>query len=633
MSKSPPRDDDFSLDTQPSGPPSSGPPAYVFPPGSDKLEGEALIAISPKDLAWTHRSGASLADALIMMVDDEELNIEMTQAFLQEAGYVNFTSQSDSRRAIDRMRERPPAVLLLDLSMPHVSGMDILDSMRADRQLRHIPVIVLTSTIEPQVKLQALAAGAMDFLSKPVDPSELALRLRNTLSASAYRDFLAQHDPLTGLPNRVAYRKFATEVLDRSSRSGQPGALVHVGVDKLGPLNDALGRSIGDQILQRLAKRLASSVETEVGGELSTSIHQPALFRFDGDEFAVVLPHVESQALAAGFISKVLEEATISFNRAGIDVFATCSVGIAMFPHDGAEAGDLMNKASLAMKKAKEGGSNNYGFFSPTINDAAAKRLNVAAELRRAFAHQQIDLRLEPRLDAGTSRVVAAEAVLFWQRSEGAPIFGDELLDLAGATDVGRALAEWSIEQVLKVVENWRRKGVECVPVRMAISIEQISAVEVLELMRGALKYGHEAKFFILEWQHMPAPEAMRQRELEAITELARLGFATALGRFGHGESSLAWLGRLPLSQVRLDAMLLRDFERGPKFALLFEAAIAFIQRLGMTCVVSGVTNLQQLVVLRRAGAAQYQGPVVDQPLTANAFAFKRLVMKSKPII
>ncbi|MRD45841.1 EAL domain-containing protein [Caenimonas koreensis DSM 17982] len=620
-------------DAPESGSTPSNPPAYVFPQGSSKLDDDALLAVSPREMGETHRSAASLADSLIMMVDDEELNIEMTQAFLQEAGYVNFTSQSDSRRAIERLRERPPAVLLLDLSMPHVSGMDILDQMRGDKQLRHIPVIVLTSTIEPHVKLQALAAGAMDFLSKPVDPSELALRLRNTLAASAYRDFLAQHDPLTGLPNRVAYAKFAADVLQASLRARQSGALVHVGVDKLGPINDALGRSVGDLILQRLSKRLASSVSTEVGGELGTRLHQPSLFRFDGDEFAIVLPHVESQELVADFISKVLEDAAVAFSRGGQDVFATCSIGISMFPHDGSEATDLMSKASAAMRKAKEGGSNSYEFFSAKINEAAAQKLNVAAELRRAFARQQVDLRFEARLDANTGRIVAAEPVLYWLHPSGRAIYGDELLDLAGATDAGHMLAEWAVEQVLHTLEVWRKTGVEAVPVRVSLSLAQISAADVLELVRRSVKHGLDPKRFILEWQQLPALEDVRPRELQAMKDLAQMGFPMALGRFGHGQTSLAWLAQLPLSEVRLDATMLRDIDRDPKLAALLESTIGFVNSLGLVCVVSGVTSLQQLVVLRRAGATRYQGPVVDQPLKPSDFAFKRLVVKPRPTI
>ncbi|RYF32562.1 MAG: response regulator, partial [Comamonadaceae bacterium] len=310
-SSNPPSSGRYELDTEMSSQPT------VFAPGEDKLTEHELRALSPQQMLWRHRSVNSLSEALIMMVDDELLNIEMTQAFLMEAGYKHFVETQDPEQAIPMMRQRQPGVLLLDLSMPKISGLDILAMLRADPKLRHVPVIVLTSSIDPQVKLKALSLGAMDFLSKPVDPSELGLRIRNTLAANAYRDYLGAHDALTGLPNKQRYRRAAAEVLVQAAANGVEGAFLHIGVDALGRINDALGRVVGDQLLQRVAKRLASCVQTEAHGELSSEQHNPTLYRFDGDEFAVIVPYMEGIHSAAAFINRLLEEATISFHRSG----------------------------------------------------------------------------------------------------------------------------------------------------------------------------------------------------------------------------------------------------------------------------------------------------------------------------
>ncbi|NNU42827.1 response regulator [Ramlibacter montanisoli] len=318
----------------------------VFAPGEDRLTEKELRALSPQDVLWRHRSVAGLSDALIMMVDDEMLNIEMTQAFLVEAGYRHFVQTDRPEQALAMLRKQLPGVLLLDLSMPRVSGLEILSSMRDDPVLRHVPVIVLTSSTDPQTKLKALAMGAMDFLSKPVDPSELGLRIRNTLAASAYREYLGQHDSLTALPNKQRYRKEVADVLAAAQKDGYDGALLHVGVDALGRINDALGRTVGDQLMQRIAKRLASCVQTESGGELSSEQHNPMLYRFDGDEFAIVVPYMEGVHSAAAFINKLLEDATVSFQRSGApELFVTCSVGVSVFPTDGMDPDLLIRNA------------------------------------------------------------------------------------------------------------------------------------------------------------------------------------------------------------------------------------------------------------------------------------------------
>ena len=259
-------------------------PNTVFMPGDDRLADRRMGAVTPEEMVWGHESLAGLTDATIMMVDDEQLNIDMTEAFLQDAGYRLFVSTTRSEDAIELMRGQPPSLLLLDLSMPKVNGMEILKIMRDDAVLRHVPAIVLTSTHDPEVKLQALSLGAMDFLSKPVDPSELALRIRNTLAATVYRDYLAQHDPLTALPNKLRYKEALKAALLRTAKRKTKGALIHIGVDQLASVNDAMGRAVGDQLMQRISKRLSSCVEAEGAAALGKPEDRPTLYRFDGDE-------------------------------------------------------------------------------------------------------------------------------------------------------------------------------------------------------------------------------------------------------------------------------------------------------------------------------------------------------------
>ncbi|MFL6694213.1 MAG: response regulator, partial [Ramlibacter sp.] len=201
--------------------PDAGKQPVVFAPGDERVSGQELRSFSRTQALTRERSHGGLSTALIMMVDDEMLNIKLTKAFLGEAGYREFVHTDQPEQALAVMRSRVPALLLLDLGMPRMSGIDILEVVRADPLLRHVPVIVLTGSVDPQLKLQALALGAMDFLSKPVDPSELGLRIRNTLAASAYRDYLASHDVLTELPNKQRYRTDAAGVIADAIAAGE----------------------------------------------------------------------------------------------------------------------------------------------------------------------------------------------------------------------------------------------------------------------------------------------------------------------------------------------------------------------------------------------------------------------------
>lgn len=613
-----------------SGPVSTQP--TIFAPGEDKLTQNELRALSPQEMIWRHRSVTGLSDALIMMVDDEMLNIEMTQAFLTEAGYKQFIHTDDPEQAIAMMRREMPGVLLLDLSMPKVSGIDILSQMREDSTLRHVPAIVLTSSTDPQVKLKALALGAMDFLSKPVDPSELGLRIRNTLAASAYREYLGQHDSLTALPNKLRYRKDAAEMLRQSGAADGKGAFLHVGVDGLGRINDALGRVVGDQLLQRVAKRLASCVQTEAHGELASEQHNPTLYRFDGDEFAIIIPYMDGVHTAASFINKLLDDATVNFQRPGApEVFVTCSIGVSVFPSDGKEADVLMRNAGLALRHAKQAGPHRYEFFSPQFNAQALSRLDLGAELRHALGRDEIELLYEPRVDLASGRLVAAQAIVRWNHASGRVIEGDELMDLAGTSEMDVALTEWLLDQVRKHVRNWKAAGLQPVTIGLKASLSHIQPRDLTHLISAALSGGIEPKQLAIELQQVASAEGLGPRDTAAIAGLRKKGMRFALDRFG-SSASVAHLRQLAVDEIKVDSSFTRDLEKDAIVQAMLLGMGDLARRLRLTCVACGVDNAQQLAFLKKHGWDQAQGRYFGEPLSGINFAARWLARTGKPM-
>jgi diguanylate cyclase (GGDEF)-like protein len=602
----------------------------VFAPGEDKLSEQELRALSPQAMLWRHRSVAGLSEAKIMMVDDEMLNIEMTQAFLMEAGYKHFVQTDQPEHALAMMRRETPGVLLLDLSMPKVSGLEILATLRDDVVLRHTPVIVLTSSTDPQTKLKALAMGAMDFLSKPVDPSELGLRIRNTLAASAYREYLGQHDALTGLPNKQCYRKVAAEVLAEAKASGHAGALLHIGIDALGRINDALGRVLGDQLLQRVAKRLASCVQTEAGGELSSENQQPSLYRFDGDEFAVIVPYMDGIHTAAAFISKLLEDATASLHRPGSpELFVTCSIGVSVFPGDGMDPDVLMRNAGLALRHAKQAGPHRYEFFSPQFNELALSRLDLSAELRHAVGRDEIELLYEPRVEIATGRVVAAQTVVRWKHA-GRIIEGDELMDMAGGAEMDVAITEWVFEQLRKHVKNWRAAGLQPVTLGVKASLANMQPRDLTHLVNAALAGGIEPRSLSLELQHVSTLENLPPREAANMVALRKRGVRLALDRFG-ATASVAHLRKLMCDEIKVDGSFMANIDRDAALQAMLLGMGDLARRLRLNSVACAVDTPQQLAFLKKHGWDQAQGRVFGEPMTGLAFAAKWLTRSGKP--
>jgi diguanylate cyclase (GGDEF)-like protein len=505
--------------------------------------------------------------------------------------------------------------------MPKVNGMEILNIMRNDSMLRHVPVIVLTSTHDPQVKLQALSLGAMDFLSKPVDPSELALRIRNTLAATVYRDYLAQHDPLTALPNKLRYKDAVKAALARPTKRRHKGALIHIGVDQLASVNDAMGRAVGDQLMQRISKQLASCVEAECAAAAGSSEDRPTLYRFDGDEFAVLLPHMEDVETTAGFINRLLDAASTSFNRGGAqEMFVTCSIGVAVFPDDGRELDILVTNAGLAMRHAKSAGRHTYEFFSSDLNERAVRTLSRGADLRMAFTRNQVEVLYQPRVNTATGRLTAAQAVARWTLPSGEVFEGDALQQLAGTTEMSMALIEWTLQQLRDQTKAWRTAAVRLPRVGVTLCLERMSLPQVCDILRKGIRAGLQPQYLAAELRGGadidPAPE-----HLESLAGLKKMGVHFVLDQFGGAQSSLLLLRRLPVDEVKIHPLFFQAALRD--HVPLAAATIAMLRSMGLRSVATGIDNEGQLDLLESRQCDEYQGPLLGSPLTAEKFATK----------
>ena len=262
-----------------------------------------------------------------MLVDDEPINTEVLQTYLESEGYHNFVTTCESINAIELMRAEKPDVILLDLMMPDVSGFDIMAAMRREHELQHIPVVILTSSDDAETKLKALQLGAMDFLAKPVDASELALRLRNTLAAKAYQHQLVNYDKLTGLAKFETFLKSTTEATRSFRESGSICAVLHVHMENLKTINVTLGRDQGNGILQAFAHKLdmcvrsADSITAVFGTRLITH-----LARTSGDKFAVFIGPLDNPQQAAVLARRISIESSESHIVDGQSIYTRAKV-------------------------------------------------------------------------------------------------------------------------------------------------------------------------------------------------------------------------------------------------------------------------------------------------------------------
>ena len=273
-----------------------------------------------------------MRDTTVMMVDDATTTLKVLQAFLEDAGYRHFLPVSQPEEAFQVLIDEMPDVVLLDINMPGVSGFDILSFMRAREEFQHTPVIVLTSSTDAETKLQALQLGASDFLAKPVDESELVLRLRNTLVAKRYLDQQTYYDRVTGLANRRLFLDRLGRVVSSSKRDDRKSAMLLIDVDRFKKVNDSLGHSVGDELLDGIARRLEGMVRSnDLVRRTDACPSRGCLARIGGDEFTVLLSDVDGVEAATRIAERILTELAKSFEIQGQELFITASIGSRRF--------------------------------------------------------------------------------------------------------------------------------------------------------------------------------------------------------------------------------------------------------------------------------------------------------------
>jgi len=562
-----------------------------------------------------------LRTAKVMMVDDEPITLDILQGFLEEAGYRNFVVTSESKDAMALIAAERPDVVMLDLMMPEVSGFDIMQAMRGNADLMHIPIIMLTSSTDAPTKLRALELGATDFLAKPVDSSELVLRLRNTLAAKAYLDRVTNFDRLTGLYNRQNFIDRLEDVLRQTIRHGRTGALLHINLDRFKKVNEALGPALGDELLCAVAKRLEQCVRnTDTLGRIGEDAVAASLSRLGGDEFGVLLAEIDKAESTIVVAQRLLDALGPAFNIGGHEIVVTCSIGISVFPADGVEREIIVRNAAAALQVAKQQGGNTYAFYSVDLKNRSLLYLNLHSELRRAIDRSELQLFYQPKIETATRRLVGAETLLRWRHPTRGYVSPGEFIPLAEETGLIVDIGAWAFAEACGQVEAWQAAGLA--PPKLAINVsgrqftdkgflpsiqQKLSSVKVdprhlqIELTESMLMGNARGSIVILE-------------------QLKGLGLKLSVDDFGTGYSSLSYLRRFPIDELKIDQSFLADLGANDGSSSIVVAIIALAHSLRLRVVAEGVETEMQWQFLRDHGCDECQGYLFSKPLPADDF-------------
>jgi diguanylate cyclase (GGDEF)-like protein len=416
------------------------------------------------------------------------------------------------------------------------------------------------------------------------------------------------HDTLTGLPNRFLLEHRLQRILLAAANRAQPVGVLSLGLDHFDNVNDSMGRRVGDSVLRHVAKLLKQTV----GGCGSVA-------RAGGDQFIVILPGLDTASVAAQ-ASAIDVCLSRSYEIGGYLVRPSARIGVAMFPEDGDNSGDLLASADAALHDAKARNRRACRFFATHMKQAALRRVTLEAELRRAIEREEFELHYQPKICIRTGRLSGAEALVRWRCSNGSLICPADFIPVAEDSGLIVSLGEWVLDEALRQVAQWQREQALSVAVAVNVSPAQLGLQRPMEWIMAALQR-HDLPPEMLE---IEMTESAVMQEVDSavggLCELARQGVRLAVDDFGTGHSNLSRLGQLPITSIKIDRSLITSIATQPKDAAIVCAVIEIAHTLGAQVVAEGVETAQQLAILRTSHCDFLQGYLLCRPLTADSF-------------
>ncbi|MDK2124306.1 bifunctional diguanylate cyclase/phosphodiesterase [Parachitinimonas caeni] len=419
--------------------------------------------------------------------------------------------------------------------------------------------------------------------------------------------YLANHDPLTSLPNRTALNESLIHSVNQARKLGEKLAVLFIDLDRFKAINDTLGHAAGDHLLQTAASRLRACLSDE-----------DTVGRLGGDEFTVVLETIGDPNAAAFVAQRILDQMGKPFTIDGHEMFVTCSIGISLYPNDGQEAQTLLKNADIAMYRAKECGKNNYQFFAQDMNAKAFEHLLMENSLRYALERREFVLHYQPQVATADGRVEGLEALIRWRHPDFGLVPPTRFVPLAEETGLIVSIGEWAIREVCLQTKAWLDEGLEIDHVAVNLSARQFASDNLLPAVHAALvESGLPPALLELELTE----SLIMKNPAEAVELLKRLqamGVQLSIDDFGTGYSSLSNLKHFPLHNLKIDRSFIESVPYDDDSVAITEAIIAIARKMKLRVIAEGVENVQQFDYLRSVGCDLVQGYLFSPAVKAE---------------
>jgi len=546
--------------------------------------------------------------AKVLVVDDDRSTRSTLRHTLQRDGF-KVEEAADGSQALLMLKRMRPDVILMDAVMPVMDGFTACSLIQEMPRGRSIPVLMITALEDNSSVERAFAAGACDYIPKPIHFAVLSQRVRRIIEANQAEKrirHLAFNDVLTGLPNRTQFLDQLGRRLAMAKENVESVAVLFLDLDRFKNVNDTLGHDVGDRLLIAVAQRIRRSVR-----------NADCVARLGGDEFTVVLSELADPTAAASAAQNICRTLAKPFQIDSHDIFVTASIGISVYPNDGTDVGTLVKHADTAMYRAKKTNTD-FQFFEAAMEHSISERVRLENDLRRALERNELAVFYQPQARMDNGEIIGMEALVRWFHPTRGMVSPLEFIPMAEETGLIIALGEWVLRTACVQMRNWKDKGLGHLRVAVNLSVSQLLEKDFASTVEQVLiDTGLPAKMLELEITESTLMEHA-QDTLAVLDRLRSLGVRLTIDDFGTGYSSLSYLKRFPVDIIKIDRSFVRDIPGDADDAAIVTGIIALAHSLRLEVVAEGVETREQLEFLRSKSCDILQGFYLSKPVPAQ---------------
>jgi len=564
----------------------------------------------------------------ILVIEDEELVRENILELLDAEGLAGIGA-TNGYKGIDLAKVEKPDLIICDVMMPGLDGYSVLKALRQESNFATTPFIFLTAKAAKADFRQGMELGADDYLTKPFTRAELlgaiATRFKKQQQyrseleqAKDQLDYLMHHDSLTNLPNQLSLREQFKQI--KLTHEQPLMTIICVGLDRFNQINDDLGHSVGDHLLQAVAQRLVNGVTSE-----------DYVARLGSGQFAIILPTTPHKKDAVLIAQTLLDQFSQTFAIDDQEIFVTASIGMALYPRDGRDIEQLLNQANKAMFQAKQQGGNCHQFYSIALSKGTSDRVALKTSLRYALEREELQVYYQPQLDLETGKIIGTEALLRWKHPERGLVSPIKFIPLAEETGLILPIGEWVLKMACQQTRHWQKMGYPHLKIAVNLSGRQFQQLDLRHrLVKIFTETGLRPEYLELELTESMLVENtdVAIRRLQA---LKALGVEIAIDDFGTGYSSLSYLQQFPFDTLKIDRCFIRNIQDNPSQAAITQAIIEMANTLNLKLVAEGVETEAELAFVVQHHCHKMQGYLFSKPLPAKEF--ESLLFSEKALV